>query len=371
MNIASHLFTPRLGASIALLIAAAFASVDAPAASAKLEVVAELPIRPGNVTATKDGRVFATVHPLGKPSGVQLITITGKHQYRAWPSAEFQNDGKQFDEDRIDSPLGIYRDSLDRIWIVDMGLNLGKTRIWSFDSRTDKLVQRIDLPASIAPRDSFVQDLVVDDKNGWIYLADIANPGLIAVNIESGQARRFGNHPSLNAETGVAMVINGKQVHFNGKPAEVAVDPITLSADKETFFFGAMTGRSWYAVPARLFRDGASDADIAKAIVRVGDKPISDGATTDANGNHFFTNLTEHGIDVLTTDGTLAPFIRDPRLAWPDGIQFGANSSLYISVNQLNTTPAFTGGADEGKAPYYILRTDTGAVSGAQPSRRQ
>jgi hypothetical protein len=28
-------------------------------------------------------------------------------------------------------------------------------------------------------------------------------------------------------------------------------------------------------------------------------------------------------------------------------------------VNQLNTTPAFTGGEDEGKKPFYILRVKT------------
>lgn len=366
-----HATAARVVASMALSVAAMFTTFEAtaaPAASAALEVVAELPFRPGNVAATADGRVFATVHPLGKSPGVQLIAITGKHAYRAWPSPALQNDGIHFTDDRIDSPLGIHRDGRGRIWIVDMGLNIGKTRIWCFDSRSEKLLKRIDLPADIAPKGSFVQDLVVDDQNGWIYLADIANPGLIAVNIETGRARRFGKHPSLDAEAGVAMVIDGKQIEFNGKPAEVAVDPITLSADKETIFFGAMNGRSWYAVPARLFRDGAGDAEIAKAIVRVGDKPISDGATTDAKGNHFFTNLTEHGIDVLGTDGKLVPFVRDPRLVWPDGVQFGAGSWLYISVNQLNTTPAFTGGVDEGKAPYYILRVDTGAVTGKAKS---
>ena len=355
----------RVMLPIAFSITAAFAAFNTFAtqpAAGKVEVVAELPIRPGNVAAASGGHIYATVHPLDKPTGVQLIQITGKHQYRAWPSAKYQNDGTHFTDDRIDSPLGIYRDSRDRIWIVDMGLNIGKTRIWGFDSRSEKLVKRIDLPADIAPKGSFVQDLVVDDKNGWIYLADIANPGLIAVNIESGVARRFGNHPSLNAEANVAMVIDGKQVNFNGKPAEVAVDPITISADKETIFFGAMNGHSWYSVPAKLFRNGASDADIARAITRVGDKPISDGAATDNKGNHFFTNLTDHGIDMLTSEGKLTPFVRDPRLVWPDGVQFGANGWLYISVNQLNTTPAFTGGADEGKAPYYILRVKTGAT---------
>jgi sugar lactone lactonase YvrE len=155
------------------------------------------------------------------------------------------------------------------------------------------------------------------------------------------------------------MIIDGKQIHFNGKPAEVAVDPITLSADKETIYFGAMNGRTWYRVPARLFREGASDAQIAEAIAKVGRKPISDGAATDTRGNHFFTNLTEHGIDVLTADGKAQPFVRDARMVWPDGVQFGSPSSLYVSVNQLNTTPAFTGGEDEGNKPYYILRVKT------------
>lgn len=325
----------------------------------KVEVVAQLPIRPGNVAATEQGRVFATVHPLDKPSGVQLIEITGKQHYRAWPSKAYQNDGKNFTDDRIDSPLGIYRDSKQRIWIVDMGLHVGKTRIWGFDIRTGKLVKRIDLPTQIAPAGSFVQDLVVDDKRGWLYLADIADPGLIAVNIATGKARRFGKHYGLQAEPGVKMIIDGKQIHFNGKPAEVAVDPITLSADKETIYFGAMNGRTWYRVPARLFREGASDAQIAEAIAKVGRKPISDGAATDTRGNHFFTNLTEHGLDVLTADGKAQPFVRDARMVWPDGVQFGSPSWLYVSVNQLNTTPAFTGGEDEGKKPYYILRVKT------------
>jgi hypothetical protein len=242
---------------------------------------------------------------------------------------------------------------------VDMGLHVGKTRIWGFHIGTGKLAKRIDLSTQIAPAGSFVQDLAVDEKRGWIYLADIADPGLIAVNIATGEARRFGKHPALQTEPGVKMIIDGKQINFNGKPAEVAVDPITLSADKETIYFGAMNGRTWYSVPAKLFREGASDAQIAEAIAKVGTKPISDGAATDTGGNHFFTNLTEHGIDVLTADGKAQPFVRDARMVWPDGVQFGSKSWLYVSVNQLNTTPAFTGGEDEGKKPFYILRVKT------------
>lgn len=326
-----------------------------------LETVAELPIRPGNVSATADGRVFATVHPLGVPSGLQLIEITGPDSFRPWPSAELQSNASNRGDSRIDAPLGITQDGKGRLWITDMGLNIGKSRLWGFDIATGKLLKRIDLPSTVAPKDSFIQDLVVDAERGWIYLSDINNPALLALRIDDGQIRRFQGHSSLQAEDGVEMRVGGKPTLFDGKPAKVGVNPIGLSADGETLFFGAMSGTHWYAVPTRLLREG-SDADVAAAIRVIGRKPLSDGATTDAAGNHFFSNLNENGIDWLNSRGELQPLVRNPLLNWPDSVQFGAESWLYISVNQLHKTQAFTGACDQGTPPYRILRVWTGTA---------
>ncbi|UXH78441.1 major royal jelly family protein [Roseateles amylovorans] len=328
-----------------------------------LEVVAELPIRPGNVAPAPKGRLFATVHPLGAPTDVQLIEISGRDSYKPWPSAALQRGTGTANDDQIDTPLGITIDSRQRLWITDMGLNLGKTRLWAFDIASGRTVHRIELPAEVAPKGSFVQDLAVDANEGWVYLADIANPGLIAVEIATGQARRFGGHPSLQAEPDATMVIGGKAIQFQGAPAKVAVNPITLSADRRTVFFGAMNGKTWYSVPARLLRTGVSDEQTAAAVRRVGPKPVSDGATTSRTGSHFFTNLNESGIDRLGADGKLTPVVRDARLDWPDSVHFGGDAWLYISVNQLYKTPAFTGGADEGRPPYRVMRVWTGPAT--------
>ncbi|WP_343629417.1 L-dopachrome tautomerase-related protein [Roseateles sp.] len=346
-----------------LTIAAAVVQQAHAAKLGDVEVVAELPIRPGNVTAAPSGRVFATVHPLGAPADAQLIEVTGPNSYKPWPSAEVQRGTRAASDDRIDTPLGVALDDRGRLWIVDMGLNLGKTRIWGFDVAQGKRTHLIELPQDIAPKGSFVQDLVVDERNGWIYLADIANPGLIAVEISTGKARRFSGHPSLLAEPEATMVIGGKAIQFQGKPARVGVNPISLSTDDETLFFGAMNGRTWYSVPAKLLREGASDARIGEAIRRVGAKPVSDGAATDGRGRHFFTNLNEGGIDQMNPDGRLAPLVRDPRMDWPDSVQVGKSPWLYVSVNQLHKTPAFTGGADEGKPPYLVMRVYVGETS--------
>ncbi|MBT1689396.1 hypothetical protein [Dawidia soli] len=61
-------------------------------------------------------------------------------------------------------------------------------------------------------------------------------------------------------------------------------------------------------------------------------------------------------IHILTPDGKLSNLIQDERLQWPDNVDLSSDGWIYISVNQLNTTPAFTGAGDEGKPPYYIYR---------------
>ncbi|OWQ85137.1 hypothetical protein CDN99_23325 [Roseateles aquatilis] len=351
-------------AAAATVLLALLTTLAAPVLAQKtgdLEVVAELPIRPGNVTPGPAGRVFATVHPLGAPADAQLIEITGKDSYKPWPTPALQRGKDAASDDRIDTPLGITYDGHGRVWIVDMGLNLGKTRLWAFDAASGRELHRIELPQKIAPKGSFVQDLVVDDVAGWVYLADIADPGLIAVEIGTGKARRFGGHAALKAEPDAVMVIGGKPIEFQGKPASVGVNPLTLSADRETLFFGAMNGRNWYAVPAKLLRTGASDARISASIRRVGPKPVSDGAATDAAGRHFFTNVNEGGIDVLDARGRLTPLVRDPRLDWPDSVHLSDSPWLYVSVNQLYKTPAFTGGADAGQPPYRVMRVWAGS----------
>lgn len=318
-----------------------------------LEVVAQFnDVRPGNVAVSKDGRVFATIHPLGNPTKQLVEIVNGKAI--PYPSVALQKSGKQANGKTFDTPLGITVDNQNRLWVIDMGLELGKTRLWQIDLKKNNVAQNIEFSQEIAPKGSFIQDVAIDEKNGWAYLADIANPGIIALNLKTKKARRFGGHASLQPED-VDMIIDGRVIDFGGKPARVGVNPITLSADRETIFFGAMNGNTWYSLPAKVLRSGTDDANIGNSIQKFGDKPISDGVATDAQGNHYITNLTEHGINILDGTGQLSTFVKDPKLKWPDNVAI-VNGYLYISVNQLNSTPAFTGKDDEGKAPYFIYR---------------
>lgn len=319
-----------------------------------LETVAQFDdMRPGNVAVSKDGRVFATIHPLGSPRQQLVEIINGKAI--PFPSVKLQKNGGKASHDAFDTPLGILVDKKNRLWMIDMGLELGTTRLWSIDLKKNKIAEKIELPSDIAPKGSFVQDVAIDEKNDWAYLADIANPGIIALNLKTKKARRFSGHSTLQSED-VDMIIDGKVIDFGGKPSRVGINPITLSDDRETIFFGAMNGTAWYQVPARLFRENADDQTIGNSIQKSGDKPVSDGVATDKNGNHYITNLGGHSISKLDANSQLSEVVKDGRLKWPDNVAISEDGYLYISVNQLNSTPAFSGEKDKGQPPYFIYR---------------
>jgi sugar lactone lactonase YvrE len=343
----------------------------------QVEIVAELDITPGNVTASQDGRMFASVHGMRR-GAAQLIEIKpGQNNWQAFPNQEW-NATPGSGANVLNTAHGVAIDAKNRLWVTDHGNwmpNNGKPqqpKLVAFDINTRQEVFRMDFPENIGPRGGIMQDLAIDSERGFVYIADCgATPAIVVVNINNKTARRFTNHPSLNAEN-VNLVVEDQTLKFpdaNGKMqnARVPINPITLSADGETIYYGAMNGETLYSAPARLFREGATNAQIAQAIQVAGKKPVSDGISTDAEGNHFITNLRENAIDKLSNDGKLTRLVQDDRFLFPDNVRFGADSWLYVAVNQLHRSSIFTGNTDAGKPPYLIARVWTGTQG--QPGR--
>jgi sugar lactone lactonase YvrE len=332
-----------------------------------LEVVAELPINPGNLAVTAEGRVFATVHQFRR-ADAQLIEVTGPETYRPWPNTAWNGPFGSGPE-VLNSVLGIAIDRKGRLWVLDNGLGdpPQAPKLVAFSISDGKPVFRYDFPPETGPAGSFLNDLAVDDERGFVYIADpggTREPGLVTVDINQPSSRRFSASPALQAED-VDLVVGERLISTKGKdgvfkPARVPLNPITLSANGETLYFGAMNGRTWYQIPAKLLREAANDAAIAAAIAKVGPKPVSDGASTDAEGNHYFTDLGNNAITVLHSDGRLETLVQDERLIWPDALSFGEPGWLYVAVNQLHLAPMLNGGVDGAQPPFRILRVYTG-----------
>lgn len=67
--------------------------------------------------------------------------------------------------------------------------------------------------------------------------------------------------------------------------------------------------------------------------------------------------LQEQAITKLDANGKLSQVIQNKeKLLWSDNVYLAPAGWTYISTNQLESTTAFTGKADSGKAPYYIYK---------------
>jgi hypothetical protein len=336
-----------------------------------VEVAATVNFRPTAVVLNSQGRMFVTNHWFDRKEP-QLLEVAPDGRATPFPTPAW-NRGFGAGDDALHQPLGMAIDSRDRLWLVDPGLFPPVTdggpvlppqspRVIGFDTKSGAVVANIKLAADVAPPGVYPQDLAVDERRGFAYLADIGGvrkPALIVVNLDNGRARRFEDHPSMRPEL-VDLRLEGKALTFPDaqgriQTARIGINPVTLSADGSTLFFGPMCGLGWYAMPTEGLRSGASDAALGTSIRRIANKPVCNGATTDARGNHYLTNVGDNAIDMIDANGRLTRLAQDDRLIWPDGL-FMYRGWLYTGVNQLNRSALFNAGKEGARPPYLILR---------------
>ena len=184
-----------------------------------IEVVAELPINPGNLAVTPEGRVFATVHQFRR-AGAQLIEIAGPDSYRPWPDLAW-NGAFGSGPDVLNSALGIRIDGQGRVWVLDNGLGdpPQTPKLMAFSLSDGKSVFRYDFPPETGPIGSFLNDLAVDDARGFVYIADPGGshaPALVTLDLNNRTSRRFTASPALQPED-VDLVVEGRVLGSAGR----------------------------------------------------------------------------------------------------------------------------------------------------------
>ena len=96
-------------------------------------------------------------------------------------------------------------DSKGQMWILDVGrlnifddsvsiINL-QPRLLVWDIINNQLVKSFNFPSSVAPsNNSFLNDLVIDEEDGFVYISDTADKGgIIVFDINNEKSWRYGN----------------------------------------------------------------------------------------------------------------------------------------------------------------------------------
>lgn len=316
----------------------------------------------------RDGNYYLSVPrwAAGIPATVNKIeVVNGKPLLSAYPSWEMNEIGNPA---ALQSVLGWEIDELNRAWFLDQGHIEGKPcmegaqKIVCWDITKNELVESIPVPNDIADfTASFLNDLVVDNLNGFVYIADsgiFTDPlqgGIIVYNMRTKQLRRvLHQHVSTQDVPGYWFKIAGKPV-WKDRPMRTGADGIALAADRKTLYWCPLTARNLYAVDTALLRDFSTpQEEIEKAVQDLGDKGTNtDGMGADNRGLIYYTMLEEMGIGIYDPEKrTFRNFISDERMVWVDGMTFDNRGNLIFNSNRLHE---LFGGDLDWDYPYNMV----------------
>lgn len=309
---------------------------------------------PTAVKVDQNGAIFVAVPRWadGIPATLNyVISKDGKPILQAFPSWEWNQAGNI---NVLQSVMAFEIDEQNRMWILDQGKIAyapsapGSQKIVTWDLHSNKMIDYIEIPNEIAPyRTSFLNDLVVDNKNGFVYISDSGNGwpnhpvagGIVVYNMKTKAMRRvLDRHYSTQDFPGFVFEIDYRPV-FRDQPMKTGVDGIALSADRSTLYYCPLTGRNLYAVGTDLLRDFNTPTNaIGEAVKSLGSKgTATDGMHADNQGNVFYTMLEGKGIGLYNPESeAFFDIISDDRMLWVDGVAFDQKGGILFNSNRLH-----------------------------------
>jgi sugar lactone lactonase YvrE len=280
------------------------------------------------------------------------------------------------------------------LWVVDTGrptimdesgaptmpyAQPGGPKIVGISLANDSVYATYTFPASVHFPDSYMNDIRFDLRpnitasgQGVAYIVDSSDegrPGFIVLDLGSGESwRRLTQHPSVLRVDRDVPSYQGIPFYQRsiGTPIQTlreGLDGVQLSPDGQRLYYSALTSNYLYSIPtANLLSRIASNplAEIAAAnnVTNHGQRGgNTNGFEGDSNGL-IYQLIPEHNAVYAYNPATLQtePFVRDPRIIWPDGASVGEDGYMYLNINQLPYQPNWNEGVDKRQYPGAVVR---------------
>ncbi|CAO1346510.1 unnamed protein product [Diamesa hyperborea] len=312
-------------------------------------------------------KVFVTVprRNIGVPSTLNYVQLNGdKEDYENPPLISYPNFAtneldplQRPDPNRI---VSVYRprvDTCDRLWFVDTGVLeypgnmkvIQAPSIWIMDLKTDKLINRYEIPSEIVDNGYGLASLVIDVidcSRTFAYLPDLQNYRLIVYSFAENKAWRFiHNYFHLNPFEGDYNV-NGFQFSwddgiFSITLGESAPDSYRLA------YFHPLSSDTEFHVSTRILRNEtlATRGYHGNDFHYLGTRgPLSNSGTHfyDKSTNVlFFTEMQKNSMTCWNAKSPMMPsnihnvHKDDTKLIYPADLNIDNESTIWLISNRL------------------------------------
>jgi sugar lactone lactonase YvrE len=350
----------------AILFAVAVLTAARPTfAQSLVEIYSNPDFQITGVTVSKGNRIFANFPRWSDHYQNAVVEIASDGSAKPFPD-EYWNrwSGKASDAGaQFVCVQSVVADDQNVLWVVDPAAPLlgpiveGGAKLVAIDLGTNRVKRIYRFGADVVKPNTYLNDVRIDNSRHTAYMTDSGVGGIIVLDLDSGKARRvLDGHPSVLAEPGVQLTMNGKTLLGpDGKSPQMHSDGIALSADGQYLYYQALTSKTLYRIKTETLRS-ADTSSASAAVERVAGTFPVDGLWIDGQSNIYLSALEQQAVVRLSPDGKMKTVIKDPRLQWPDTFSEGPDGSVFITASHINESPRFNEGKEVRKQPYAIFR---------------
>ncbi len=318
------------------------------------------------VAISKDNRIFTCYPYWSKDRKWSVVEISETGEATPFPDLFYnQWNPDQNGKDQFVCPQALWVDKKNRLWVVDPanpqfeGTVEGAVKLTAIDLDDNKVEQTIFLPDDVADKNSYINDIRIDDKRQIAYLTNSNQGAIIVVNLVTGGSWKFlDQHYSTKSDSSYIFKPGGNIWQDKNGRRQIHSDGIALDPQNKYLYYKSLTDDKLYRIKTKNLRNYyIKEKNIHKKVEYLGHICTSDGMIFSEKGDLFLGDLEKNSIVKYSPKTKKAEtVITDERLAWPDSYAFDAQGNLYIACSMIHQMPDFNEGNDIRKTPFTIYK---------------
>ena len=291
------------------------------------------------VTVAKDGRMFANFPRWRKGVTNSVVEVMPDGAWKPYPDESWNKYAGTQVKHKFTCVQSVIAHN-DSLFVLDPSNPLmegvvGKAMLFEFDLGTNKLKNSWSFERTVAPENSYLNDLRIDDEAKRVYITDSGMGAIVVLDLENGKSWRVLDKDKSTKAESVVLKMDEQAFLMRGRAPKLHSDGIAFNETERRLYYHALTGYHLYSVPVDALNDPGR-AVASDEVTDLGVTPAPDGMIFDKKGNLYMANLENHSIIYRTPAGEIKTLIQDENIHWPDTFTISGNDLVFTdSLLQL------------------------------------